>query len=84
MSQKKPQFLRVLAPEEILPAFNLTQADFVPDAPPQVVSTGTAQLMVLLRSHDALRRLDEVNLSELRRILAGCRREPTIGALREN
>ncbi|MFN8444613.1 MAG: PhzF family phenazine biosynthesis protein [Caldilineaceae bacterium] len=70
MSQKKPQFLRVLEPEEILPAFNLTKADFAPNAPPQVVSTGTAQLMVLLRSHDALRRLDDVNLSELRRILA--------------
>ena len=70
MSQKKPKFMRILSPDEILPAFHLTHADFVANAPPQVVSTGTAQLMVLLRSHDALRRLDDVNLCHLRQLLA--------------
>ena len=56
MSQKKPQFLRTYAPEEVLPVFGLTVADALPGAPVQTVSTGTPQLMIPVRDLDALRR----------------------------
>ncbi|MBN2551092.1 MAG: PhzF family phenazine biosynthesis protein [Anaerolineales bacterium] len=58
MSQKKPQFLALLKPHEVLPAFGLKKDDLLPDAPIQVVSTGTPQLMVPLRSLDVLRRIE--------------------------
>ena len=54
MSQMKPQFLARVDPERALPAFGLLPEDALPDAPPQVVSTGTPQLMVPLRSLEAL------------------------------
>jgi len=56
MTQKKPLFLQTYDPAEILPLFNLTPEDALPDVPIQTVSTGTPQLMVALRNHDALRR----------------------------
>ncbi|MCK6628727.1 MAG: PhzF family phenazine biosynthesis protein [Anaerolineae bacterium] len=56
MTQKKPVFLQTYDPAEILPVFNLTPEDALPDVPIQTVSTGTPQLMVALRNHDALRR----------------------------
>jgi trans-2,3-dihydro-3-hydroxyanthranilate isomerase len=56
MSQRKPQFLRTYAPEEVLPAFGLTIADGLPGALIQTVSTGTPQLMIPLKSHLALQR----------------------------
>ena len=57
MSQKKPEFLATLAPEEVMPHFGLETADCLPNVPLQIVSTGTPQLMIPLRSLDALRRV---------------------------
>lgn len=57
MSQKKPQFLTVHNPAEVLPAFGLTPDDLLPGYPIQTVSTGTPQLMVAVRDLDALRRV---------------------------
>jgi trans-2,3-dihydro-3-hydroxyanthranilate isomerase len=56
MSQKKPQFLRTYAPEEVMTVFGLTAEDALPGAPPQTVSTGTPQLMIPVRDLGALRR----------------------------
>jgi len=49
MSQKKPQFLKVYKPEDILPVFGLSPNDLLPDLPIQTVSTGTPQLMVCVK-----------------------------------
>jgi trans-2,3-dihydro-3-hydroxyanthranilate isomerase len=56
MSQKKPQFLRTYAPEEVMPVFGLTAGDVLPGALLQTVSTGTPQLMIPVRDLDVLRR----------------------------
>jgi len=56
MSQKKPQFLSRYNAADVLPLFGLSAEDALEDAPIQTVSTGTPQLMVPLRSHDALKR----------------------------
>lgn len=56
MSQKTPQFLRSYTAEEIAPLFGLSAADILSDYPIQTVSTGTPQLMIPLRSQEALRR----------------------------
>ena len=56
MTQKKPQFLRTYDPAAVLPAFGLQAEDALPGVPVQTVSTGTPQLMIPLRSHEALRR----------------------------
>ena len=61
MSQKKPQFLRTYAPEEVLSVFGLTVADVLPGAPLQTVSTRTPQLMIPVRDMEALRHIN-VNL----------------------
>jgi trans-2,3-dihydro-3-hydroxyanthranilate isomerase len=60
MTQRKPQFLSVHDPAKVLPIFGLRMEDVLPGAPIQTVSTGTPQLMLPLRSLDALRsaRLD--------------------------
>ena len=57
MSQRQPQFLTTYAPEQILPVFGLAPEDALPNAPIQTVSTGTPQLMIPLRDHAALRRI---------------------------
>lgn len=57
MSQKAPVFSTVHDPAEVMPAFGLTPADLLPGAVIQTVSTGTPQLMIPVRDHDALRRL---------------------------
>lgn len=67
MTQKKPQFLNSLEPETTLPIFGLTSDDLLPGLPIQVVSTGTPQLMVPLKDHDALRRI-EINLTAYREL----------------
>lgn len=57
MSQMRPQFMQQIAWEETLPVFGLEKDDAMPGAPlPQIVSTGTPQLMLALRGLDALRR----------------------------
>ncbi len=45
MTQRKPQFLSLHDPAEVLPLFGLHAADALPEAPIQTVSTGTPQLM---------------------------------------
>lgn len=56
MAQKRPSFHNTYHPRDVLPVFGLTPADALPDAPIQTVSTGTPQLMIPLRSLQALRR----------------------------
>jgi trans-2,3-dihydro-3-hydroxyanthranilate isomerase len=56
MNQKKPEFLATLSPEEVMPHFGLEAADCLPNALPQIVSTGTPQLMIPVRDFAALRR----------------------------
>lgn len=56
MSQLAPRFLTVYDPAEVLPAFSLRAEDVLPGALVQTVSTGTPQLMIPLRDHEALRR----------------------------
>jgi len=68
MSQKKPQFLRIYSTDEVLPGFSLGIDDMLPDVPIQTVSTGTPQLMIAVKDHAALRRiqLDTPWLTRLR------------------
>ena len=56
MTQRKPQFLSLHDPAQALPVFGLAPEDALPGAPIQTVSTGTPQLMLPLRSLEALRR----------------------------
>ncbi|MBN1148898.1 MAG: PhzF family phenazine biosynthesis protein [Anaerolineales bacterium] len=56
MSQVKPQFLATYEPERVAPVFGLGAQDVLPSAPIQTVSTGTPQLMLPVRSLEALRR----------------------------
>ena len=56
MTQRKPQFLRVHEAHNIMHLFGLQPEDALPGAPIQTVSTGTPQLMLPLRSLEALRR----------------------------
>jgi len=55
MSQVKPQFLATYDPEQAAPVFGLQAQDVLPSAPIQTVSTGTPQLMLPVRSLEALR-----------------------------
>jgi len=56
MTQRKPQFLSVHDPAEVLPIFGLRREDALPGALIQTVSAGTPQLMLPLRSLEALGR----------------------------
>jgi trans-2,3-dihydro-3-hydroxyanthranilate isomerase len=56
MSQRKPRFLSAHRAADVMPAFGLDEADLLPGAPIQTVSTGTPQLMIPLKSHDSLRK----------------------------
>ncbi len=56
MSQKQPQFLAKYDADEIMPIFGLAANDALPKVPIQTVSTGTPQLMIPLRSREALQR----------------------------
>mgnify|MGYP006284547841 FL=1 len=56
MRQLPPRFGRIYTPGEVAPAFGLSPSDMLPDSPAQTVSTGTPQLMVPLRSEEALRK----------------------------
>ena len=57
MTQRKPQFLNTLTAAEVLGVWGLEPTDALPGVPIQVVSTGTPQLMIPLRDHAALRRI---------------------------
>jgi len=69
MSQRRPEFLRQYAAADVLPVFGLTTGDLIDGVPIETVSTGTPQLMVPLRNHDALRRV-EMNVSAYRALRA--------------
>ncbi|UOQ71313.1 PhzF family phenazine biosynthesis protein [Hymenobacter cellulosilyticus] len=56
MTQRKPVFGQLHDPAVVLPLFDLTPDDLYPGSEVQTVSTGTPQLMLLLRDQDALRR----------------------------
>ncbi|UYZ63787.1 PhzF family phenazine biosynthesis protein [Hymenobacter weizhouensis] len=56
MTQRRPEFGRTHDPAVVLPFFGLSPDDVHPGAPLHTVSTGTPQLMVLLRGPEALRR----------------------------
>jgi trans-2,3-dihydro-3-hydroxyanthranilate isomerase len=68
MTQRKPVFRATYEPAEIIPVLGLEQRDALPGYPIQTVSTGTPQLMIPLRSHEALRRarLDNPAYTRLR------------------
>jgi len=56
MSQRKPQFLSTHQAADVMPAFGLDESDQLPGAPIQTVSTGTPQIMIPVKGHDALRK----------------------------
>lgn len=56
MSQKEPEFFATYDAAEVAAVFGLRPDDILPEVPVQTVSTGTPQLMIPLRSLDALRR----------------------------
>jgi trans-2,3-dihydro-3-hydroxyanthranilate isomerase len=58
MSQKKPQFLKIYEPQQILPVFGLSEEDLLPDVPIQTVSTGTPQLMICVKNIEILKKLN--------------------------
>ncbi|MCI1186343.1 PhzF family phenazine biosynthesis protein [Hymenobacter sp. DH14] len=70
MTQRPPVFGATHAPEAVLPLFGLTPDDLLPGAPIQTVSTGTPQLMILLRDHAALRRAHVADAAALGRYRA--------------
>ena len=56
MTQKKPVFTDMLEAADVMPQFDLQESDLLPGAVIQVVSTGTPQLMIPLRSIESLRK----------------------------
>lgn len=71
MTQVAPEFGPTLDSQAIASALGITPDDLVPSVQPQVVSTGTQQAMVLVRSIDVLRRLQPQNNSaQLTRLVA--------------
>ena len=69
MAQKSPRFLQTYNPVDILPVFGLQAQDALPGARIQTVSTGTPQLMIPLRSLEALRRA-QLNIAAYNRLRA--------------
>src|SRR5262249_39904338 len=56
MTQRRPEFRQVLDSAAVAPVFGFVPSQLRADAPVQVVSTGTPQLMIPIASLDALRR----------------------------
>jgi trans-2,3-dihydro-3-hydroxyanthranilate isomerase len=56
MSQRVPHFLSTHQPADVMPAFGLDETDLLPGVPIQTVSTGTPQIMIPVKGHDALRK----------------------------
>ena len=54
MTQMKPVFMDTYNAQDVLPVFGLEEGDLLDGVPVQTVSTGTPQLMIPLRSADAL------------------------------
>ncbi len=57
ITQRKPHFMKTHDPDLMMPIFDLSPDDAVPDVPIQTVSTGTPQLMIAVKSLDALKRI---------------------------
>ena len=57
MFQRKPIFDTIHDPDIVLPIFNLSRDDLMPQAIIQTVSTGTRQLLVPLKDHAALNKI---------------------------
>ena len=57
MSQMKPEFGVKFSPEIVMPHFGLQPEDCLPNSLPQIVSTGTPQLMIPVRNLETLRRV---------------------------
>jgi trans-2,3-dihydro-3-hydroxyanthranilate isomerase len=70
MTQRDPEFCAELDSAAVAHLIGLSVDDLDPSAPPQVVSTGTAFAIVLLRSVEALARL-KVNHDEAASFLRG-------------
>ncbi|OUJ72977.1 PhzF family phenazine biosynthesis protein [Hymenobacter crusticola] len=70
MTQRRPVFGAVHDPAVVLPLFGLSPDDLLPGAAIQTVSTGTPQLMILLRDHDTLRRAHVADAAGLGRYRA--------------
>jgi trans-2,3-dihydro-3-hydroxyanthranilate isomerase len=62
MAQRKPKFLSTHDQSEVAHCFGISPSDLLDNVPCQVVSTGTPQLMVALKSLEALRKVS-LNLS---------------------
>lgn len=62
MFQKKPIFLSMHDPADVMPIFGLSVKDLLPGLSIQTVSTGTPQLMVPVRDLEVLRRV-QVNIA---------------------
>jgi trans-2,3-dihydro-3-hydroxyanthranilate isomerase len=58
MTQRDPEFGEELDAKEVARLCELSEDDFDPALPPQVVSTGTAFAIVTLKSHESLARLN--------------------------
>ena len=58
MTQKPPRFLATYAAAEVLPVFGLSADDLMPGACIQTVSTGTPQLMIMVKDLDCLKRVN--------------------------
>jgi len=58
MIQNKPIFMAKYNPREVMPVFGLTAQDLYPKSIIQTVSTGTPQLMVLLRDQETLKNVN--------------------------
>ena len=58
MTQRDPEFLATMDRAEVAPLLGLEAGDLDPALPPQSVSTGTAFAIVVLRSANALARLN--------------------------
>ena len=70
MTQRPPVFGATHAPETVLPLFGLSPDDLLPGALIQTVSTGTPQLMILLRDPAVLRRAHVADAAGLGRYRA--------------
>ena len=69
MEQKAPTFLQTLDTQSVVEAVGIDEFNLIDNVPPQIVSTGVPQLIIPVKSLDALRRAqpDLVALAALQR-----------------